>query len=158
MIRALNTGGLGKQTVYHALQEGPNAAISETVASIDEEIQGLRQQLGRFKEEEKRAHAELLALGTRPLLCELRRDINQLEQDIQSTLVHLSRDGQVNSGPVSQECLADVSRDWKRWQKHAKARHRICFDMWQRCSEVIPGDMSRDELWESLGLEGDPFH
>ncbi|PLB51740.1 TBPIP-domain-containing protein [Aspergillus steynii IBT 23096] len=137
----------GKQTIYHALQEGPDDAMSGTMAVTDKETQELRQQLDRLKEDEKRAHAELLALSTRPLLCELRRDIDQLEKEIESTLTHLSRNGELDSGGMPQESLADVSRDWRLWQRHANTRRRICFDLWQRCSEDIPGDMSRDELW-----------
>lgn len=121
--------------------------MSRTMIAMDEEIQKLRQQLGSLREDEKRAHAELLALGAKPLLCELRHGINELEQEIQASLPRLSEDGEQTSCRMPQEGIAEISRDWKLWQKHANTRRRICYELWQRCSEVIPENMSRSELW-----------
>lgn len=121
--------------------------MSQSMTSMDEELQKLREQLGRIKGDEKKAQAELQTLSANPLLCELRHDNSQLEQEITSCLTFLSRNGEDDSYRMSAKEIAHASRDWKLWQKHARIRRRICLDMWHKCSEVIPGGISQKELW-----------
>ncbi|KAG2421664.1 hypothetical protein HFD88_005640 [Aspergillus terreus] len=145
----------GKQTVYHALQETSNDASPEAMTALQNEHQRLQEELTTLKENEKQAREELAALNARPLLSELRRDIDQLEQEKKSLLVQLE---QFHGGDEQEQVSADerteIERQWRYWQRQARIRGRICRDLWLRCSEVLPDNMTAEELWESLGLEG----
>ncbi|RAL08411.1 putative TBP interacting domain protein [Aspergillus homomorphus CBS 101889] len=144
----------GKQVVYHALQEASNETTSETIAALDQHIDQVQKQFSCLQAQEKKARVELAALCAKPLHSELRRDISQLEQEqAAARALWLTTKGN-DSMHVHVQTRAGAEEAWKRWQKHASSRGRICRDLWQKCSEALPGDKSRDEFWESLGLEG----
>ena len=144
----------------------------------------MEEKLATLKTDEKNARAELATLRSKPLLSELRQDIDRLETEKESMLARLDEfHGRDSSVQVSPEERAEVEREWKRWQRQVNVRRRICRDMWMKCSEVVPEGMTREELWvcaflfffffffcpclfkdkhvskdieqESLGLEGD---
>lgn len=48
---------------------------------------------------------------------------------------------------VGSEERAEVEREWKRWQRQVAVRRRICRELWDRCSEVVPEGVTREELW-----------
>ncbi|OJJ84108.1 putative TBP interacting domain protein [Aspergillus glaucus CBS 516.65] len=146
----------GKQTVYHVPQDSSDEATTGVIANLDEEIKQLEEKLATLKTDEKNARAELATLRSKPLLSELRQDIDRLETEKESMLARLDEfHGRDSSVQVSPEERAEVEREWKRWQRQVNVRRRICRDMWMKCSEVVPEGMTREELWESLGLEGD---
>ncbi|EYE96298.1 putative TBP interacting domain protein [Aspergillus ruber CBS 135680] len=146
----------GKQTVYHALQDSSDEATTGVIANLDEEIKQLEENLTTLKNNEKNARAELVTIRSKPLLSELRQDIDRLEKEKDSMLARLDEfHGRDSSVQVSPKEQAEVEREWKRWQKQVIVRRRICRDMWMKCSEVVSEGMTREELWESLGLEGD---
>ncbi|THC95470.1 hypothetical protein EYZ11_005064 [Aspergillus tanneri] len=147
----------GKQTVYHALQEVPDEAIPEAVAAVDKEMELLLQQLTRLKGDQKKVQTESVVFCAKPLLSELHDDINHLAQERETILARLSQNVERGFRHISKEEKSDIHQDWKSWRRHVSLRSRICRDLWQKCSEVMPGNMSRTELWESLGLEGDPL-
>ncbi|KAL4945331.1 Tat binding protein 1-interacting protein-domain-containing protein [Aspergillus oleicola] len=146
----------GKQTVYHALQEGdensPNA-----VAAMDAEIESLQEQLPSLKEDEKRTQNELNALNATPLLSELRVEVGKLEGEKEELAARLAKVHGDGSSDVSPQEKESVRKDWKIWQGQARVRARICRDLWRKCSETLPEGMTREGFWESLGLEGAPM-
>lgn len=138
---------LGKQTVYHALQDSSDDASTEVIANLDQEIKQLQEQLTTLRANEKKARADLATLCSKPLLSELRQDIDRLEKEKESILGRLAKFHGNDSVQVSPAERAGIEREWKLWQKHASTRSRICRDMWKRCSEVVPEGMTREELW-----------
>lgn len=149
---------------------------------MDEKIKQLEEQATTFKTKEKKARTELATLSTKPLLCELRRDVGQLEQGTQAVTSRLKKIQESDSIQVSPEERAKLGQEWRRWNKIASVRKRICRDLWSNCLEVVPDSVSREELWvstptleaalrcrsatvsaefvhqESLGLEGSFLH
>ncbi|KAL4882339.1 hypothetical protein BJY04DRAFT_217257 [Aspergillus karnatakaensis] len=147
----------GKQTVYHALQEEPDKTGPNAIATMDEEIQALQDQLPALKEAEKKLQAQLSALKATPLVSELRVEISKLEAEKETLAVQLKGahgEGEASITSVEKEA---AKRNWKFWLGQDRARAKICRDLWQRCSETLPEGMTRGELWESLGLEGSPM-
>jgi 26S proteasome regulatory subunit (ATPase 3-interacting protein) len=147
----------GKQIVYHAIQDPADEATPEELAEIDREIERLRGEVGSAKEHEKALKVELAALGARVPTGELHDQVRGLEAKRQQLLEQLAllRDGSRKARMVTVEEQQRVEREWKKWQRQAIVRKRICRELWERCTEVLPeGVKSKAELWESLGLEG----
>ncbi|KAJ6086952.1 hypothetical protein N7467_005866 [Penicillium canescens] len=144
----------GKQTVYHALQDPSDTATPEAAAALSRDIANLQSQLEAFKANEKKARAALTALGAKPRVSDLRQDITRLESEqeaIQARLASRHEDDTVSISPAER---AKLETEWKQWQRQVGIRRRICCELWGRCSEVLPENVTAPELWESLGLEG----
>ncbi|PWY65962.1 hypothetical protein BO94DRAFT_614135 [Aspergillus sclerotioniger CBS 115572] len=144
----------GKQVVYHAIQETCNEATPEIIATMDWKTERLQEQVTSLQAIENKTRAELAAICGRPLVSELRRDIGQIEQAQEVIRARLDRVRGIDSDSVPIQLEVDAEKDWKHWQNQANIRGRICRDLWRKCSEVVPENMTREELWESLGLEG----
>ncbi|KAL5332814.1 Tat binding protein 1-interacting [Aspergillus crustosus] len=147
----------GKQTVYHALQEETDKTSPDAVAAVDQDIQSLQEQFPDIKGKEKKLQAELNSITAIPLLSELQLEIRKLEEENKSLGARLAAvhgDGSENITPQEKEA---VRKDWKVWQNQNKVRAGICQDLWRKCSETLPENMTREELWEGLGLEGTPM-
>ncbi|GFF53102.1 hypothetical protein IFM51744_08020 [Aspergillus udagawae] len=139
----------GKHTVYHALQDASDDLSMETMATMDEKIKQLEEQLTTLKTNEKKARADLATLSTKPLLSELRHDVGRLEQETQAVSSRLKKIQKRDSIQVSPEERAKVGKEWRRWNKVTGIRKTICRDLWSRCLEVVPDNVSREELWVS---------
>jgi len=89
-------------------------------------------------------------------MSELRAVVSRLEAERYVLLEDLAppqRNG-IQARSVSVNEKERVEREWKMWRHHVAARKRICHDLWERCTEVLPEEKNRVELWQSLGLEG----
>ncbi|PYH95217.1 hypothetical protein BO71DRAFT_323689 [Aspergillus ellipticus CBS 707.79] len=137
----------GKQVVYHALQEASSETMPVVLVALDAKIEQLQGQVISFQSTVKKSRAELTILCAKPLLSELRCDISQIEQQHETTRARLERAHERDSKPVPAEIKTNGNEDWKLWRTHAVMRSRICHDLWRECSEVVPNDMSRVELW-----------
>ncbi|PGH00462.1 hypothetical protein GX51_05780 [Blastomyces parvus] len=147
----------GKQIVYHALQEGPSDSTPAQLAALDEELTSLRTQIASTKQHEKSLRAELAALSARVPTDELREIVHRLEREKEEVLGRLAplRDGRVATRVLSAEEQERVDGEWRVWKGRVMGRKRICREMWERCSEVLPeGIKKSEELWDTLGLEG----
>ncbi|RMJ25247.1 TBP interacting domain protein, partial [Aspergillus sp. HF37] len=143
--------------------DSADRATPETIAALDQDIKQAQDQLTTLKAEDKRVRSELVEFGSRPLLSELRADVARLQKEKEEILAGLASLGEDESAMSPEEQQA-VEKEWKYWQRQAHGRRRICNELWERCSEVVPEDMTREELkvrlrWtalgrESLGLEG----
>ncbi|KAK2794994.1 hypothetical protein FQN52_006873 [Onygenales sp. PD_12] len=148
----------GKQIVYHAIQDPIDEATPDQLVSLDAEITALRDQIASTKTAEKTLRAELAAFSARVSTADLRRGVMELAKEREQLLGRLAplRDGSVKGRKVSAEEQARVDGEWGRWRRVVAVRKRVCREMWERCSEVLPEGMKRrGELWESLGLEGE---
>ncbi|KAJ5667953.1 Chitin synthase activator (Chs3) [Penicillium maclennaniae] len=142
----------GKQSVYHAVQDSSQKITPETLAALSQEIEQLQDQLSSIKEKEKNVRASLAALEAKPRLSVLRQDIQQLEEEkkvIQHRLESLHNSEMVQ---LSLEERSKREDEWRRWQRHAAIRSRICRDLWGRCAEVLPENTSALELWLSIAV------
>lgn len=137
----------GKQIVYHALQKASDDIGPEGIAAIKAETDELRSQIHLIKADEKKARASLSALQAKPRISELQQDIQRLENDrdeIQERLARLHGPGTVQISPDER---AKLEHEWKLWQRQAAVRRRICRDLWERCTEVLPENTTSSELW-----------
>ncbi|KAL6233503.1 hypothetical protein BDW75DRAFT_187302 [Aspergillus navahoensis] len=144
----------GKQMVYHALQEEMDEAGPDAITAMDGEIQSLQEQLSGLKENEKKIQGELNSLNAIPLLSELRTEIKKLEEGKESLAARLAKVHGDGSAEVSPQEKEKVRKDWKIWKNRDRVRAKIYRDLWRKCSETLPEGVTREELWESLGLEG----
>ncbi|KAL3470195.1 Tat binding protein 1-interacting protein-domain-containing protein [Aspergillus californicus] len=126
----------------------------DTVAAGKEEIESLKEQIPSLKEKEKKVQADLNSLNAIPLLSELCSEIERLEAEKESFSARLAKACGEGEAHVSLKEKEAARKDWKFWQAQAIVRARICRDLWRKCSETVPENMTREELWEHLGLEG----
>ncbi|KAK2839304.1 hypothetical protein FQN49_006274 [Arthroderma sp. PD_2] len=148
----------GKQMVYHAIQDAANEATAEDLAAMDEKIISLKEQVEAAKGQEKVLKTELAVLGSRVSSTELLAQISQSEVRMNTLSDHLARLSKetATSRIVTEEESSRVNRDWVAWKRHACLRRQACRETWLKCTEVLPEDVkSKDELWESLGMEGE---
>ena len=144
----------GKQSVYHALQDSSDGATPEAIAALDQEIKQFQDHLTTLKAEDKQARSEVAEFSSRPLLSELRGDIERLRKEKEEILAGLVSLGRDEFAAVSPEEQQAVEQEWKYWQRQAHVRRRICNELWGRCSEAVPEDMSREELKVRTGVTG----
>ncbi|CAG8241975.1 unnamed protein product [Penicillium salamii] len=145
---------IGKQTVYHALQDPSETITPEAAAALKLEIDHLESQLSTLKADEKRARAALATLSATPRISELRQDISRLESEqsaIQTRLARHHEDDPITLSPSERE---ELEAEWKRWQRHVSVRRRICRELWGQCSEVLPEGMSAVDLWVRISGAG----
>ena len=142
----------GKQIVYHALQSTPNST-PETIAAEESTATQIQEQIDKLKISERKTRAELTACCAKPLLSELRDEIEKLREEVASTAAQLARirdSNPLKAGPCDGDSSVGLDLEWKCWKDLVAVRRRICRALWDRCTEVLPGDMSRGELWVSL--------
>jgi 26S proteasome regulatory subunit (ATPase 3-interacting protein) len=80
---------------------------------------------------------------------DLRQDITRLESEqeaIQARLASRHEDDTVSISPAER---AKLETEWKQWQRQVGIRRRICCELWGRCSEVLPENVTAPELWVS---------
>ncbi|QVM06493.1 hypothetical protein D8B26_001201 [Coccidioides posadasii str. Silveira] len=149
----------GKQIVYHAIQDAIDESTPEGLAGLDEEIQAFKSQVASAKSQNKLLKAELTTLNGRVSTSELRQCLAALEGEKRNLIASLapSKASSVQAKAVTAEEKASLEKEWRKWRKHVTVRKKICHEMWMRCTEVLPEAVQgKEELWESLGLEGSP--
>lgn len=143
----------GKQTVYHTPQNPTSSSNTpETIALLDSEIELLKAELATLKSEEKKTRSSLLVLLAIPRIADLRSDIQRLgnerdEMQARAKVKEPETEAGAMAVAISPEERTRLENEWKAWFRQASIRRRICRDMWERCSEVLPGGMSAMELW-----------
>ncbi|UDD62958.1 hypothetical protein AFCA_010252 [Aspergillus flavus] len=140
--------------VYHALQKGADESTLERMVVLDDHILQLQEQLTDLKGYVKRARAELATLRATPLAFDLQKSINQLQVEKETTFAILTQARGTSAREVDEEGRTITKRVWERWQKRVNLRRKVCRDLWRRCLEMVDKDVTREELWEFLGLEG----
>ncbi|KAB8269638.1 TBPIP-domain-containing protein [Aspergillus minisclerotigenes] len=144
----------GRQAVYHALQKRADESTLERMVVLDNHILQLQEQLTDLKGYVKRARAELATLRATPLAFDLQESINQLQVEKETTFAILTQSQGTSAKEVDEEGRTITKRVWECWQKRVNLRRKVCRDLWRRCLEMVDKDVTREELWELLGLEG----
>src|SRR5712664_782156 len=138
---------LGKQLVYHVLQDPADDLMPDALHTMDEEIQQLQNDLTAYRAHEKELRAELSALSAKVPIAELRQEVRMLEKEKESCLMRFSKIQTEAVKPVGVEEKTHVEMSWKKWQIHYNTRRRICRDLWSRCTEVLPDGTTEEDLW-----------
>ncbi|PGH16105.1 hypothetical protein AJ80_05320 [Polytolypa hystricis UAMH7299] len=146
----------GKQLVYHAIQDPVEEITPEQLAAIDKEIEAQKEYIEGAKKREKCLKSELAVLSARVSTVDLHADVSNLEAEKESVVKNLVslQAGSSKARVVSDDERLRVEKEWKVWERNVLVRKRICRELWEKCTEVLPEGTSKAELWESLGLEG----
>lgn len=138
---------LGKQIVYHSLQDPMDAMSVDDIAAADKEIATLRDAIATVKANEKLLRANLISVNATISTGELRSNVALLELEKNEILERLGplRAGDVK--PVIPEEKAAVDKEWRMWQRKAGTRKKICMELWEMCTEEMPEGKTKDELW-----------
>ena len=138
---------VGKQIVYHTIQDPTDAASLEELAAMDQEITALRESVTTAKANQQLLKANLAAVNARVSTDDIRSQITVLNTD---RVKILGRLGSLRSGdvkPVSAEDKEEADKAWILWSKKAASRKRICMEMWSYCTEQLPEDQTKEDLW-----------
>ena len=135
--------------MYHALQAPEDIATPEVIDELNQVAKRLQDEHEELKSKEKKARIDLATLNAKLSLPQIRNSIDRLEnakKDILERLTKL-RESCNSIQVVSQDERMQVEGDWKFWQYQVTTRRRICRELWARCSEVLPEDMTSEDLW-----------
>lgn len=138
---------LGKQTVYHALQDPKDAISGDELVAMDKQIQELRESIATAKADEKSLRANLMAVNATMSIGDLRTSVIALESEKKELLARLGllRAGTVK--PVSPEEKYEVEKEWREWSRKATVRRKICMELWDFCTEEMQEGQTREDLW-----------
>ena len=141
---------LGKQIVYHAVQDATDTMSLEDLAAMDAEIAALRNEIANAKATERLLRTGLASVSATLSTDELGLAVALLEHDKREFLARLGplRKGDVK--PILPEEKAKVDWEWVMWGKKANARKKIGLELWAICTEEIEEGKTREELWVSL--------
>lgn len=109
----------------------------------------MRTELSGLKAREKELKAELGSLANIVPLAELRVNVARLEQEhkeCQGRLSKLQSEADDTAVSISRQVMDRVERDWKIWQNQFLVRRRIFFDLWSKCTELLPDNLTQEEL------------
>jgi len=138
---------LGKQLVYHAVQDPADAMSLEDLAAMDKEIATLRDTIATSKANEKLLRANLISVNATMSTDELRNSVILLEHDKKELLRRLGSLRSGNVKPVLPEEKEAVDREWTQWSRKAAVRKKICLELWEICTEEVPEGKTKEELW-----------
>ena len=134
------------------MQDVTDDITPEELTAMDESITTLREEIAAAKTQEKALKSELGAFSNILSTADLRTSVAALEAETLTLQGRLRVLEAGDSKPVSDEEKDAVESAWVTWEKHTRARKKICKEMWDRCTEVMPEDQSKDELW--VGIPG----
>ncbi|KAL8794547.1 MAG: hypothetical protein Q9195_002882 [Heterodermia aff. obscurata] len=137
----------GKQIVYHTIQESKDGASLEELAAMDQEIAAFRESIATAKANEKLLKVNLAAVNATVSIEELRSQIMVLGTDKVEILDRLGRLQSGDVKPVPAEEKTEANKAWTSWSKKAASRKRMCLEMWSYCTEQLPKDQTKQELW-----------
>lgn len=143
----------GKQLVYHALQDAPDEATPDDFLAMEELITTQRDEILAAKAREKVLRSELAAFSNILSTTELQSSVAAMESERTALQGRLAALQAGDTKPVSNEERLTVETAWTTWQRHTSMRKKICKDMWERCTEVLPDDQTREELWVCVSAE-----
>lgn len=127
----------------------------EYITKLNEDIETLRSDLSSVKERERSLRNEIAALNAHISTTDLQESVAKLETERQEILARLApmRQSSANARMVSEQETARIEQKWLLWKKRVTQRKKICRELWERCTEVVDSAETREEVWESLGLD-----
>ena len=138
---------LGKQTVYHALQDPKDATNLDEVAAMDKDIHELRETITIARAQEKILRANLIAVNATVTVDDLRAHVITLESEKQGALDRLSLLKAGTFTPISAQEQDEVEKARKEWARKANSRKKICMELWGFCTEELEEGQAKQDLW-----------
>ena len=114
---------------------------------MDKEISSLHDAIVTTKSSEKLLKASLITANATITAEDLRKDVMLLEmkkRELEGRLEPL-RTGSVQ--PIEKEEREKVEREWGFWTKKAGMRKKIYMDLWGYCTDLVPAEQTKEELW-----------
>lgn len=135
--------------MYHVLQDLNDAASPEEIVAMDHEINDLREQIACSKASDKTLRSNLASVNTTLSTKNLRDNVKAFQREKQHLIGRLDplRSGSVK--PISVAEKAVVDQAWKEWSENARARKKICLEVWAYVTEMLPDGKTEAELWAS---------
>lgn len=136
--------------MYHVIQDLNDAAGPEEIVAMDHEINDLREQIACTKASDKMLRGNLASVNATMSTQDLRDNVKAFEREKQHLLGRLDplRSGSVK--PISVAEKAVVDQAWKEWSGNARARKKICLEVWAYVTEMLPDGKTEAELWVSI--------
>ena len=114
---------------------------------MDHAIDELREQIASAKASDKTLRSHLASVNATLSTEDLRDSAKALGREREHLLGRLGplRSGSVK--PISQAEKAVVDKAWKEWSEKARARKKVCLDVWAYVTETLPDGKSEAEMW-----------
>ncbi|KAL9613760.1 MAG: hypothetical protein Q9167_001705 [Letrouitia subvulpina] len=137
----------GKQLVYHAIQDPKDSVTQEDLATMDKEIQTLRDQIATIKSNEKLLKADLLTINATLSIDDIRANLRALEYEKKEFLGRLEKLRCGDVEPVRPAEKEAIEKPLAEWSKRAASRKQICMELWAIALDCLPEGQSKEELW-----------
>ena len=133
------------------LQDPADAASPEELAAMDNAITTLRDTIPTLKSTLKTQTAKLNTLHKAPTTIELAATVDRirLENQAKSEKLRDFKKGSIKT--VTREEVEKVEKDLKHWAVKNLARKKA----FENLEAVLLDGMSREDIWEKAGIEGD---
>ena len=145
--KSLTLRNVGKQWVYHAVQDPDDVMSLEDLAAMDKEIADLRETIATARANEKLLRANLVSVNATLSTEELRGNVSLLELEKKETTARLDALRSGNVKPVLPEEKEAVDKAWREWSRKARSRQKICMELWAFVTEEMEPGKTRAELW-----------
>jgi 26S proteasome regulatory subunit (ATPase 3-interacting protein) len=136
---------IGKQLVYHALQDTTEGSPTTDPSCGQQHIQGLHNKVTALKTSEKQLRERLAVLSAHIPTTTLRDQVAALEREKASLTLTISGLSSTTEC-VSVEEMDRVQQDWQKWKRLVESRREIFREFWGKCTEVLPPDTTEEEL------------
>ncbi|EED14139.1 TBP interacting domain protein, putative [Talaromyces stipitatus ATCC 10500] len=149
---------IGKQIVYHAIQQiESDDATGTDGPDPDQNNKDLEEKISILKIREKDLREKLATLNAVIPISVLKDQISNLEEKktlLISQISTLSAEMEESNSCVCKEDFDQIDQEWRKWHGQVTSRKRIFLEFWSSCTEVLPPDMTPEDLKETLGIEG----
>lgn len=142
--------------VYHAIQLVDDEPTSTESSDPDQTARDLEGKISALKSREKELRETLAKINGVIPISVLKDQIANLEEKktlLSSQVSALSLEMQESSNCVCKEDFDRTDLEWRKWHGQVSSRKRIFLEYWTRCTEVLPEDMTSDDLRVQLALD-----
>ncbi|KAL9019465.1 MAG: hypothetical protein Q9185_003256 [Variospora sp. 1 TL-2023] len=128
--------------------------MTESVAA-ETQLGQLQQEIETARGYERLLKAKLAALQAGPSIEDLGAAITTLELEKVELTDRLEglRSGKIKPVPLAETEAADKA--WAVWKRKSESRRRIFVELWAVVVDGLPEGLTKEGLWEQLGLEKD---
>ncbi|CZT01246.1 uncharacterized protein RAG0_08983 [Rhynchosporium agropyri] len=145
--------GTGGQWVFWSIQDPADSASPEELASMETLITSLRDSLPIIKSTLKTHTNKLSTLKSAPTTFALASNIERLRVENQAKGEQLRDLREGNVKMVTTEEVEKVERELKFWTAKRWVRKKA----FENLEGVLLDGMSREDIWEKAGIEGDCY-
>ncbi|KAH7382983.1 Tat binding protein 1-interacting protein-domain-containing protein [Cadophora sp. MPI-SDFR-AT-0126] len=145
--------GTGGQWVFWAIQDPADAASPEELAIMEDSITILRDTVPTLKANLKIQTTKLSDLRSAPTTIQLAASVDRIRHGNQAKSEKLRgfKEGSIKT--VTREEVEKVEKDLKHWGAKRLARRKA----FENLEALLLDGMSREDIWEKAGIEGDVY-